>query len=219
MRRRAAGPAWLTGLFVLANLAAFAVELAQGDRLPELIQRWGLVPADVSGALRGEPGSSPAALVTLVSGAFLHAGWLHLLVNMLYLAVFGAAVEQRLGPARFAALYLAAAVLGGVTLTVAQPDSTQPAVGASGAIAGVIAAHLVLFPGATLGTLVPVLFFQPVQDVPALLLLALWLVAQLFSGVASVAVTGSVGWWAHAGGFASGLLLAPLLRPRQRRWW
>ncbi len=219
MRKRAPGPAWVTLGLVLANLAVFGLELSQGDDLAGFLQRWGLVPWDVSPALRREAGSDPAALVTLVSSTFLHSGWFHLATNLLYLAAFGGAVEGRLGGARYLALYAAAGVLGGLAYVLAEPDAQRPAVGASGAVAGVIAANLVLFPGATLGTLAPVLFFQPVQNIPALVLLVLWLVAQLFSGVASITGASGVAWWAHAGGFAAGFVLAPILGPRQRRWW
>src|SRR5438874_13697019 len=130
----------LTALFVAANLAAFLLELSLGGALDGFVRRWGLVPADVLDSLRGSAG--PAALVTLLTSTFLHAGWLHLLSNLLYLAVFGLPVERRVGPARFALLYVASAVAGSLAYLAAQPASQTPAVGASGAIAGVIAAHL-----------------------------------------------------------------------------
>jgi membrane associated rhomboid family serine protease len=198
------------------------LELSLGEEAGPFLRRWGLVPADVAGALaQGSSAGSPAALVTRVSSLFLHAGWLHLAINLVYLAFFGAAVEHRLGPTRYLVLYLTSGVVGGLAVLLAQPDSQTPAIGASGAIAGLIAAHLFLFPGATLGTLVPMLFFHVVENVPALLLLLLWLLAQLLSGVASITATTGAGvaWWAHAGGFLMGLVLAPFLGRRQRRRW
>src|SRR5690349_7759872 len=128
----------VTAMLVLANVAVFVFELGQGDHLDALVLRWGLVPADLA--------ENPAALVTLLSSTFLHVSWLHLLVNLLYLAVFGPPVERRLGSLRFAALYLASGLGGSIAHTLAQPLSIQPAIGASGAVAGIIAAHLVLFP-------------------------------------------------------------------------
>src|ERR1700694_2956217 len=181
--------------------------------LDGFIRRWGLVPADVLESLHGNDG--PAALVTLLTSTFLHAGWLHLLSNLLYLAVFGPPVERRVGAARFALLYVASGLAGSVAYLVAQPTSEVPAVGASGAIAGVIAAHLVLFPGATLGSLAPVLFLHVVESTPTLLLLLVWLATQFFSGVASLTTSTSIAWWAHLGGFASGLALTPVLRRRR----
>lgn len=204
----------LTALLVAANLAAFAVELSLGSGLDAFVRRWGVVPADALDSLRGSTG--PAALVTLLTSTFLHAGWLHLLSNVLYLGVFGLPVERRLGAARFALLYLVSGLVGSLAYLLAQPASEVPAVGASGAIAGVIAAHLVLFPGATLGSLAPVLFLHVVESTPTLLLLVVWLATQLFSSVASLTSSTGIAWWAHVGGFVGGLTLTPLVRTRRR---
>jgi membrane associated rhomboid family serine protease len=200
----------LTAILVAANLAAFLIELSQGGALDAFVRRWGLVPADVFESLRGVEG--PAVLVTLLTSTLLHAGWLHVLSNVLYLGVFGAPVERRVGAVRFGALYLTSGLVGNLAYLASQPLSGAPAIGASGAIAGVIAAHLVLFPGATLGSLAPVLFLHVVESTPTLLLLLLWLATQVFSSVASLTTTSGIAWWAHLGGFASGLALAPLLR-------
>jgi membrane associated rhomboid family serine protease len=204
----------VTWVFVAANLAAFAFELTLGAGVDGFVRRWGLVPADVLDSLHGSAG--PAALVTLLTSTFLHAGWLHLVSNLLYLAVFGLPVERRVGPARFALLYLTSGLIGSLAYLVAQPAADVPAVGASGAIGGVIAAHLVLYPGATLGSLAPVLFLHVVESTPTLLLLLVWLATQLFSSVASLTTSTGIAWWAHVGGFASGLALAPVLRKRRR---
>jgi membrane associated rhomboid family serine protease len=185
------------------------VELSLGGAVEPFVRRWGLVPADVLESVRGD--SAPSALITLFTSTFLHAGWLHLLANLLYLAVFGLPVERRVGGPRFALLYVVSGLVGSLAYLVAQPTLEQPAIGASGAIAGVIAAHLTLFPGATLGSLAPVLFLHVVDSAPTLLLLLVWLATQLFSSVASLTSTG-IAWWAHLGGFASGLALAQLLR-------
>ncbi|MBV9580200.1 MAG: rhomboid family intramembrane serine protease [Chloroflexi bacterium] len=197
----------VTLALVVANVVLFVVELSQGGEIDGLVRRWGLVPADFR--------DGPAASITLLTSTFLHAGWFHLAANMVYLAVFGPPVERRLGPVRFLVLYVASGLLGSLAYVLVQPLSTAPAVGASGAIAGVMAANLVLFPGATLGSVAPVLFLHGVESTPTLLLLLLWLATQVFSGVASLTTATGVVWWAHLGGFASGLILAPLLRPRR----
>src|SRR5438270_6810928 len=127
----------VTLVLIGINLAAFALELAQGSEVDSFVRRWGLVPTDVFGA------EGRAALVTLLTSTFLHAGWLHLLSNLLYLAVFGPAVERRLGSLKFGLVYLGSALGGSLAHLFTQPLSSQPAVGASGAVAGVIAAHLV----------------------------------------------------------------------------
>src|SRR5207253_8377575 len=124
----------------------------------------------------------PAAVITLLTSQFLHVGWLHLLSNMVYLAVFGMPVERRIGGARFGLLYLLSGLVGSVGYLLTQPTSDAPAIGASGAIAGVIAAHLALFPGSTLGSLAPMLFLQVVESTPTLLLLLVWVATQLLSG-------------------------------------
>jgi membrane associated rhomboid family serine protease len=203
----------VTLILLIANLGVFLVELSMGgDDLDVYLRRWGLVASDILASLAID-GESLAPLVTLLTSMFLHAGWLHLLSNLLYLAVFGLPVERRLGGARFAALYLVSGLVGNLAHLLAQPASGVPAIGASGAIAGVIAAHLALFPGATLGSLAPVLFLQVVENAPALLLLLVWLTAHLFSGVvAGLTASTGIAWWAHLGGFLMGLLLAPLLR-------
>jgi membrane associated rhomboid family serine protease len=199
--------ALVTLVLVAANVALFVVELSTGTDIDLFVRRWGLVPADVHEGL--------AAAVTVLTSTFLHAGWLHLLANLLYLGVFGPPVERRIGAVRFGVLYLTSGVIGSAAYLVAQPMSTTPAVGASGAIAGVIAAHLMLFPGATLGSLGPVLFLHVVETTPTLVLLLLWLATQVFSSVASLTTSTGIAWWAHLGGFATGLVLAPMFRKQR----
>ena len=199
----------VTLTLVALNLAVFVLEVSLGGEVDAFVRRWGLVPND----LRGSEGQG--ALVTLLTSTFLHAGWLHLLSNLLYLTVFGLPVEHRVGSARFSLLYVVSAVVGSLSYLVAQPTSQTPAVGASGAIAGVIAAHLVLYPGATLGSVAPVLFLSVVESTPTLLLLLLWLATQVFSSVASLTTSTGIAWWAHVGGFVAGLVLAPVLRKRR----
>jgi membrane associated rhomboid family serine protease len=203
----------VTYLLIAANVAGFVLELSQHGGLDVFLRRWGVVPADVFDSLRASEG--PAALVTLLTSTFLHAGWLHLLSNLLYLGVFGPPVERRVGAAPFAVLYLISGLVGSLAYLLAQPASDLPAIGASGAIAGVIAAHLVLYPGATLGSLAPVLFLHVVESTPTFLLLLVWLATQLFSSITSLTTSSGIAWWAHLGGFASGFALAPLFRKRR----
>lgn len=176
-------------------VAVFIVELSMGSsQIDPFVQRWGLVPSDVR--------QGPAAAVTLLSSTFLHAGWLHVLANLIYLGVFGPRVERIIGPVRFAILYVVSGLVGSLAYVLAQPNSETPAVGASGAIAGLIAAHLVLF-------------LHVVESTPTLLLLLVWLATQVLSGVASLTTSTGIAWWAHLGGFATGLVLAPMFRKQR----
>src|ERR1700736_5605482 len=114
----------VTALLVAANLAGFVLELSQREALDVFVRGWGVVPADVFDSLHGSQG--PAALVTLLTSTFLHAGWLHLLANLLYLGVFGLPVERRIGAARFGLLYLLSGLVGSLAYLVAQPGSAVP---------------------------------------------------------------------------------------------
>lgn len=153
---------------------------------------------------------APDQLFTLVSSAFLHAGWLHLIGNLLYLSVFGPTVEARLGWLRFSLLYLASGAAGALVHIVLNPDSAIPLVGASGAIAGVLGAHLMLRPRSQITTVIPVIVFIEVASLPAAFVIAFWFVLQVASAVAPVSaeLTQQVAWLAHIGGFAAGALLA-----------
>jgi membrane associated rhomboid family serine protease len=192
---------------IAVNVVAFLVELSQPD--PQAyIQRWGAVPATISAG---------QGLETLVTSAFLHAGWLHLLGNMLFLYVFGDNVEDAFGHVRYLLFYLACAVLAGLVQVLLAPGARLPGIGASGAISGVLAAYLVMF-GANP---VRVLVFVFPAVVPAYVMIGVWVVLQFVNGLASfsqMAQTGGVAYGAHIGGFIGGLLLTLLLRPRRSRW-
>jgi membrane associated rhomboid family serine protease len=207
---------WVTWLLVAANGVVFAAELVLGDNVEPFFRRWGLVAADVQALLQGDSTANPAVLVTLATSLFVHAGWLHLLVNLVYLAIFGTAVEAALGTWRFLGLYFVAGIVGGLVHVVTMPLSEAPAIGSSAAISGLIAAHLALFPGASLSSVAPMVFFSPAANVPVSLLLGLWLLAQVISGLASPATAGNVAWWAHLGGFVGGLAFAQVARPRRQ---
>jgi membrane associated rhomboid family serine protease len=153
---------------------------------------------------------------TIVSAAFIHGGWLHILGNMVYLWVFGDNVEDALGHLKYAVFYLVAAA-GAVVLQVAiDTNEIIPMVGASGAIAGVLGAYLVLYPRATVGVLIPWFWFFGAIPLPAIFLIGFWFVMQLFTGIASLGTTGAtegVAVWAHVGGFVTGFAIVLLLRP------
>jgi len=209
---------------VVACFAIFAGELgilaSGGDAaLERTITTWGLVPADLLAAWgRGDVLSQETA--TLFTSQFLHAGWLHLLGNLLYLWIFGNNIEDRLGRLGFLAFYLVGGAVAGLTQVAIDPASTVPTIGASGAIAAVLGAYVVLFPRARVTSLVFLVFFYQLIDVPAVVVLVFWFVLQLIDGLAAIGVTdvgGGVAFFAHIGGFAFGAAAAALLGLSWRR--
>jgi membrane associated rhomboid family serine protease len=149
---------------------------------------------------------------------FLHGGLLHVGGNMLYLWIFGDNVEDTLGHGRFLAFYLLSGIIAAVAQTAVDPTSSVPMIGASGAISGVLGAYLVLFPYATVLTLITFVFFFRLVRIPAIVVLGLWFVVQFFNGLGSVHTPGGeagVAWFAHIGGFLAGMALLLIVRPRR----
>jgi membrane associated rhomboid family serine protease len=186
------------------NVLMFLVELSAGEGF---IQQWAFIPADFA--------AHPAAnVVTIFSAMFMHGGWLHLLGNMLFLWIFGDNVEDRFGHAKFLVFYLIAGIVATLAQFALAPHSTVPNVGASGAIAGVLGAYILMFPRSR----VNVLLGRQIVAMPAVVVLGMWILLQLVSGVGSIASTdesanvGGVAYMAHIGGFVAGLLMAFLLR-------
>ena len=199
--------------FIGLNTAAFLFELSlPEERLELVLRRYGVVPALLSWP-------------TLITSMFLHGGWLHFLGNMLYLWIFGDNVEDRLGHFRFVAFYLLCGVVAALAQVVMRPDSLIPTIGASGAIAGVMGAYLVMYPHSRVLTLVPFIVFWDLIEIPAVFFLGIWFLMQLLSGVGSLAVTadtGGVAFWAHVAGFMAGLMGVFVFRRRRQRaveWW
>ena len=212
--RRYRFPFVMLGLIAL-NVLAFVYELSLGPGLEAFVTALGVVPAEYTTG-RDLPPPAPGPLwITLFTSMFLHGGFLHIASNLLYLYIFGDNVEDRFGHLPFLVFYLACGVLASLTHILFNAQSTIPSVGASGAIAGVLAAYLVLFPQAVVRTL---LFIGPlftVTRVSALLLIGFWFITQLLAGIAAIAPTeqtAGVAYWAHVGGFVAGLVIALVLR-------
>ncbi len=193
-------------VLVAANLLAFTYEASLGDRRANaFIEHWGLTPAHFG-------------FTNLFTSMFLHGGLLHLLGNMLFLYIFGDNVEDRLGHLRYLVFYFLCGCAAGAAQALSSPGSNVPMVGASGAIAGVLGAYLLLFPGARIVTLVPIFFFVQVMEIRAVFFLAFWFIGQFMLGVSSLGshgTTGGVAFWAHIGGFIAGMVLGPTMRERR----
>jgi len=209
---------WVMAVLIALNVLAFLVELTLSpDRLDALVSEWGIMPARFAPDQLRENG--PATAATLLTGMFLHGGWIHLLGNMWFLWIFADNVEDRMGHGRFLLFYVLCGLAASGAQIAAGWGSEVPMIGASGAIAGVLGAYVVLYPQARILTLVPlfVLFFF--VELPALVVLGLWFVLQALRGVAGLAapsLAGGVAWWAHIGGFVAGVVLVRLFARRHR---
>ncbi len=198
-------PFWVIVIIAL-NAWVFFLEFSAAD--PELfISQWALIPTLVDWG-------NPITLIPFITSQFLHAGVVHILSNMWFLWIFGDNIEEYFGKFFFPIVYLLSGFAGGVAQYLLAPNSTIPMLGASGAIAGVLGAYLVLFPRHTIKTLVPVFGFITVVDISASVMLFYWFFTQLFVGVGSLAVAaiGGVAWFAHIGGFITGWALGRFTR-------
>jgi rhomboid family protein len=203
----------VTIALIVLNTAVFLVLAAAPRGLELAALRFGAVPNAIThvGPLPGPAAVPP--LLTLLTSMFLHGSLFHLLGNMLYLWIFGNNIEDRLGPVRFALFYLVCGVAAALTHILFEPASPVPMIGASGAIAGVLGAYALLYPRARVRTLVFLLFYIDIVPIPAGLVLGLWFVLQ----VLNVGMGGGVAWFAHIGGFLTGLLLIRLVLGRGAR--
>ncbi len=193
-------------LLIAANIIVFALEVRLGPHAVRVLERFAMVPASIA---HGQA----VAFITLITALFLHAGFAHIAGNMLYLFIFGPAIEERMGWKRYLVFYLLTGIVAGLAMVAMGPESRIPVVGASGAIAGVLGAYLALFPGGRITAVVPFLFFIRVLEIPAIFYLIVWFALQLYSGIASGSgpLIGGVAWWAHVGGFLFGLAMGPIL--------
>ena len=206
---------------ILLNLAVFVYELTLNDvGLQQFTIRWGVIPGVITnpGVFPREALAQTAGVFGLVTSLFVHVGWVHILGNMLYLFIFGDNVEDLLGHGRYLFFYLAGGMVASLAHVLTSPSSLVPTVGASGAVASVLGAYFVNFPRARVTAVIPVGLFLPVVQVPAILFLFLWFITNLFSGVAALGGPGQggVAWWAHIGGFVTGMVLSVLWRRRNR---
>jgi membrane associated rhomboid family serine protease len=210
-----------TVALIIVNALVFFVEVSQGSRgLQVVAQSYGFVPAYFTAYIQGAEVPAGRLFFTWVSSMFLHGGWLHLIGNMWFLWIFGDNVEDRLGHARFLLFFILCGMIGNAAHYVFNAGSMLPAIGASGAISGVLGVYLVSYPRARILVLVPI-FFLYLIEVPAIMFVGFWFVLQFISGAVSVAArgaSGGVAWWAHVGGFVGGILIFKLFRPRPRVW-
>lgn len=206
---------FVTWWLIAINVAIFVYQSGLSPfALERFLERYALIPGRYFSSSWFPPPAEFADYLPFATNMFLHGGWLHLIVNMWMLYLFGPAVEDRLGRVRYLLFYLACGVAASITHAHFNAESLVPALGASGAIAGVIGCFVRLFPLANLIVVIPILFVPLFFELPALVFVALWFAIQLVQGAVELIrppVGGGIAWWAHIGGFVAGLLLTPLL--------
>lgn len=199
-------------LLIAVNILVFLLTVLAGSSQEAFINRFAMIPANFA------DGVSLGDVITIFTSMFMHAGLAHIAGNMLYLWIFGDNVEDALGHIGYLIFYLVGGVVASLTHILTNSGSQIPTVGASGAIAAVLGAYLVMYPQSRIVTFIPLGFFMRLTTVPAVVVLGLWFLLQLFTGVFSFggADVGGVAVWAHVGGFVAGVVIAKLLSSRGR---
>jgi len=208
----------ITIALILVNIYVFFKEIYLGNGLILFIDKHALVPAYFI-SLNGITLSVVInKIVSLLSSLFIHSGWMHIIGNMWYLWIFGDNVEYRLGHLRYLFFYLLCGIIGNLVHVTMNLNSTIPVIGASGCISGVLGAYFMLSPKAKIVTILPVLIFWIVADVPAFFFLGIWFLIQFLSGYYSLIKTSGAGiaWWAHVGGFIGGAVLKTFMVKSRR---
>lgn len=208
--------------FIGINILVFLFEITLGAGVDRFVGAFGVVPERTIYILFQAPEYIHLAVIPLFTSMFMHGGWFHLLGNVLFLYIFGDNIEDTLGHFRYAVFYIGCGVASSLIHLATHPASAVPTIGASGAIAGVMGAYFLLFPGSRIVTLVPFFFFIQLIEVPAFVFLGIWFLIQFLSGFFSFAVSSElsrIAWWAHIGGFAvgAGYVLLRYGRLRGRR--
>jgi rhomboid family protein len=203
-------------LLIATNIFMFLWELSLGPNIERALFGVAFIPA------RFWYSPDLANIFTVFVSMFLHGGWIHLGGNMLYLWIFGDNVEDRLGHTKYLLFYFICGIIATIAHAVVNPASRIPSIGASGAIAGVLGGYIVMFPRARVTTLIPIFVFITVREIPAVVVLGLWFVLQLFIGTASLSVAGGeeaggVAVFAHIGGFIAGMILVIVMGGLRRR--
>ncbi len=197
----------VTYLLILLNVLVYGYQAIQGPDLSRFITTYALIPARFTHPALIDYFGWGSNVISLFTFMFLHGGFWHLLGNMWSLHIFGDNIEDRLGPLRFLCFYLLAGVLSGLVHLVLHSQSQIPTVGASGAIAGVMGAYFLCYPGSRILTLIPIFIFPWLIEIPAFIFLGIWFVLQFLGAAGADGSAGGIAWWAHVGGFLAGIVL------------
>ncbi|ODS32928.1 MAG: rhomboid family protein [Candidatus Scalindua rubra] len=200
---------------IVVNVIVFLIELSLGTRLDGFIMEYGVVPLKVTYYSQVPDLTFMNTFFPFISSMFLHGGFIHLIGNMWFLWIFGDNIEDKLGHFKYLGFYILCGIIASSVHVFFNSQSGVPCVGASGAIAGVLGAYMITFPHARVVTIVPLFIFLQVIELPAMIVLGFWFVIQFFNGAASIsasATSGGVAWWAHIGGFVSGVIIFFIMR-------
>jgi membrane associated rhomboid family serine protease len=213
-------PPIVTWLLIAVNCGVFLFQQTlSAAQLNDFIHRFALVSARFFAS--AETGLSAEDFLPFVTMMFLHGGWFHLIFNMWTLWLFGPTIEDRVGYGRYISFYFCCGIAASFTQVIFNPTSTEPALGASGAIAGVLGCYMGLFPFARVIILVPILFLPLFFELPAVLFIGFWFLIQVLAGITELLIPspgGGVAWWAHVGGFVAGLILIPFIQRSPQKY-
>lgn len=213
---------------IIVNIFVFLYELSLGQDLGAFLHQYGVVPVKVTRYFQASDLTSIDTFFPFISSTFLHGGFIHLIGNMWFLWIFGDNIEDKLGHVKYLVFYILCGTIASSVHVFFNSHSEIPCIGASGSIAAVLGAYMITFPRARVTTVVPIFFFLQIIELPAVIVLGFWFVIQFFSGTVSLTESPSgagVAWWAHVGGFVSGIILFYVIRklfvtkPVRRRYW
>ena len=202
---------WANYTIIGVNILVFMLQLSKGPDLAKFVYYYGIVPARYSVpeiSLYFTPGHQ---IFSFISFMFLHGGFLHIAGNMWMLYIFGDNVEDYLGPFRYVVFYFLCGIFSGAVHLLTNIHSNIPVIGASGAIAGVMGAYLLLYPGARILTLIPIFIFPLFIEIPAYFFLGFWFLLQFLNAAGAIHGASEIAWWAHVGGFLSGMIFLKML--------
>jgi len=204
---------YVTISIIVLNVSVFLYEISLGPNLNIFLMKYGVVPLKVKHFSIDSDVTFINTFFPFISSPFLHGGFIHLIGNMWFLWIFGDNIEDKLGHFKFIIFYVICGITASYVHVIFNSQSNIPCIGASGAIAGVLGAYMVTFPYARIITIVPLFIFIQIIELPAIIVLGFWFVIQFFFGTASMSTSGGgVAWWAHIGGFASGIIMFYVIR-------
>jgi membrane associated rhomboid family serine protease len=209
---------FITIIIIILNILVFFLEVISEPNIKDIAYSYGAIPQFIL-TLRSDQPIHP--LLTIYTSMFMHGGVFHLFGNMLYLWIFGNNIEDQLGHLRFIIFYLFCGTVASYSHAIINPDSNIPMIGASGAVSGILGAYMLLFPHAYVHTIIFLGFFITTVKIPALIVIGFWAIIQFINGLISSGirdVSGGVAWFAHIGGFLTGLIFIKLWLPRRKKW-